>query len=355
MNDDVVRTSNLVSFFARLQMRHHASGRRAETLLNGNSKYIPICYYPENDLPSIKKGATPRRSNTMKSKNGKGIECAVSLLQSLSLSPSSFPLSTTITISHKTMSTTSAVTATILAQVILPDNTSSSDGGAAKHRLQRLHKALEKYKTTTNDSTNCCSALSKRAHHLDSLTSPASDASAMLSQAASNLGSTLVKLKDARDKFETVRDCEPAIDRLRDGVRDMEDTRLGSTSTTKSRRSKKTSLNTNLSEQDVYAAADSMEILKDAFDFFLSRKNWRSTPSALQQIERVHKLGVSSMCTLITSHLLSAGQAIHLKRASSKGNKDGPLIPTKGETAEQVSVYSILLSFSCHCYTQHAL
>jgi hypothetical protein len=170
--------------------------------------------------------------------------------------------------------------------------------------------------------------LRKRSTHLDNLTSPASDASAMLSQAASNLGSTLVKLKDARDKFETVRDCEPAIDRLRVGVKDMEERRL---KTSKSRKNR----DAGLSEQDVYAAADSMEILRDAFDYFLDRKAWRSTPSALQQLERVHKQGVGSMCTLITSHLLTAGQSIQLKR--STGKKEGPLIPAKGEGAQAVS------------------
>jgi len=212
-------------------------------------------------------------------------------------------------------------TAAILAQVM------AGDASDAKSRIQALSKALEKMNNTTSEASRCCDALRKRSTHLDNLTSPASDASAMLSQAASNLGSTLVKLKDARDKFETVRDCEPAIERLRDGVKDMEDRRL------KTSKSRSKNRDSGLSEQDVYAAADSMEILRDAFDYFLGRKAWRSTPSALQQLERVHKQGVGSMCTLITSHLLTAGQSIHLKRAT--GKKEGPLIPAKGEGAQE--------------------
>jgi exocyst complex protein 7 len=149
----------------------------------------------------------------------------------------------------------------------------------------------------------------------------------------------LVKLKDARDKFETVRDCEPAIERLKEGVKGMEEKRLNKVKGRELKHERgfrnKETAQTGLSEQDVYAAADSMEILRDAFDYFLERKAWRSTPSALQQLERVHKQGVSSMCTLITSHLLTAGQAIQLKRAG--GGKDGPTNPGKDETAEEVS------------------
>jgi len=216
----------------------------------------------------------------------------------------------------------------ILSQVLCGEATD------ARSRIEALSKALSKMDHTTSEASRCCDALAKRSNHLDSLTSPASDASAMLSQSASNLGSTLAKLKDARDKFETVRDCEPAIDRLRDGVRTMEDQRKNDRKAGLRRQAAfrdKAAAAVGLSEQDVYAAADSMEILRDAFDYFLDRKSWRSTPPALQQLERVHKQGVSDMCILITTHLLSAGQAIRLKRT---GQKDGPLIPEKGETAE---------------------
>jgi exocyst complex protein 7 len=228
-----------------------------------------------------------------------------------------------------TAATLSASSA-ILAQVLAGESTE------AKKRIEALSKAMEKMNQTTLDASRFCEALSQRSQHLDSLTSPASDASAALSTSASNLGSTLMKLKDARDKFETVRDCEPAIDRLREGVREMEDHRKGGER--KTIRRNKGSVVLGLSEQDVYAAADSMEILRDAFDYFLERKSWRSSPSALQQIERVHKHGVSSMCTLITSHLLNAGQALRLKRS---GQKHEPLIPPKGEIAQEVRSFGI--------------
>jgi exocyst complex component 7 len=232
----------------------------------------------------------------------------------------------------------------ILNQVLSGESTD------AKSRIQALHIALGKMNSTTVDSLRCCDALRMRSNNLDSLTSPASDASALMSVAASNLGSTLVKLKDARDKFETVRDCEPAIDRLRDGIKEMEDKRLNKAKTKdlKSERSNKGKDGNAviLTEQDVYAAADSMEILRDAFDYFLERKAWRSTPSALQHLERVHKQGVSSMCTLITSHLLTAGPAIQLKKVGN--GKESATIPGTNESAQEVSFwFCVLLSSIC--------
>eukprot|EP00546_Thalassionema_frauenfeldii_P000387 CAMPEP_0178936654 /NCGR_PEP_ID=MMETSP0786-20121207/25301_1 /TAXON_ID=186022 /ORGANISM="Thalassionema frauenfeldii, Strain CCMP 1798" /LENGTH=818 /DNA_ID=CAMNT_0020615097 /DNA_START=164 /DNA_END=2620 /DNA_ORIENTATION=- len=216
----------------------------------------------------------------------------------------------------------------ILSQVLAGEATD------ARSRIEALSNALSKMKHTTSEASRCCEAIAKRSTHLDSLTSPASDASAMLSQSASNLASTLAKLKDARDKFETVRDCEPAIDRLRDGIRAAEEFRKNDRKNNLRKQGTfrdKTNAAVGLSEQDVYAAADSMEILRDAFDYFLDRKMWRSTPAALQQLERVHKQGVTSMCTLVTNHLITSGQAIRLKRS---GQKDGPLIPEKEETAK---------------------
>ena len=46
----------------------------------------------------------------------------------------------------------------------------------------------------------------------------ASDASSILSKASNNLGATLVLMKDGREKFDTIRDCKPAIERLKCGV-----------------------------------------------------------------------------------------------------------------------------------------
>ena len=47
----------------------------------------------------------------------------------------------------------------------------------------------------------------------------------MLSRANANLAATVGLMKDARDKFDTVSDCEPAIGRLHKGVQDMEQMR----------------------------------------------------------------------------------------------------------------------------------
>ena len=98
--------------------------------------------------------------------------------------------------------------------------TASSSGAAsslfiteAQRRITSLDKALANLKRSTNDATRCCDQLTKRARQLDSLTSPASDASSLLSKASNNLGATLVLMKDAREKFDTIRDCEPAIER----------------------------------------------------------------------------------------------------------------------------------------------
>ena len=75
----------------------------------------------------------------------------------------------------------------------------------SQRRIDALDKALKKMKSSTAEACLCCDQLTKRARQLDSLTSPASDASSMLSKASNNLGSTLVLLKDAKEKFDTVR------------------------------------------------------------------------------------------------------------------------------------------------------
>jgi hypothetical protein len=170
----------------------------------------------------------------------------------------------------------------------------------AKTRIDALSSSLSKMQTMTGDATRCCDQLTKRAHQLDSLTSPASGASSMLSRSNNNLAATLVLMKDAREKFDTVTDCEPAIDHLHRGVRDMEEKRA-----LQGGRSKKvTRRGVVLSEQDVYAASDSMEILRDAYDYFVQRRNWTSAPIAIAGLERCFKMGVEAMCLLVTSHLM---------------------------------------------------
>ena len=183
----------------------------------------------------------------------------------------------------------------------------------AKSRIDALSTALSKMQVTTTDACRCCDQLTKRAHQLDSLTSPASGASSMLSRANNNLAATLVLMKDAREKFDTVSDCQPAIDHLHKGVRDMEERRASQGGRTRGQKR-----GVVLSEQDVYAASDSMEILRDAHDYFLIHIKWDSAPVAIGGLERVHKMGVEAMCLLLTSHLMSAGPGVRLKRGPKK-------------------------------------
>lgn len=195
----------------------------------------------------------------------------------------------------------------------------------SQRRTESLSNAMRKMESTTAEAFTCCERLSKRAEQLDSLTSPASDASSMLSRANANLTATLVLMKDAREKFDTVQECEPNLERLHRGVSEMEEKRGG--------RSKGLSSKHVYSEQDVYAACDSMEILRDTYLYFANRQNWRSTPSTLSGLERCHKLGMDAMTLLIMSHLKKAGQAVRPKR-----KKGATLASILEETAQNVSL-----------------
>lgn len=197
----------------------------------------------------------------------------------------------------------------------------------ARRRTDLLAAAMDRMEGTTGEAYRCCDLLTKRARQLDSLTSPASDASSMLSRANANLAGTVVLMKDARDKFDTVLDCEPAVARMHKGVQDMEQMRLAG-------RSKGLAKNrTVLTEQDIYAAGDSLEILRDAFDYFSQRSDWKSTPATLGDLERVYKQGTDAMCLLVSSHLKKAGQAVRPKR-----NKKDAVVPPTEETAQEVSL-----------------
>lgn len=195
---------------------------------------------------------------------------------------------------------------------------------ASQRRTEALSNALRKMETTTADAYRCCDLLTKRAEQLDSLTSPASDASSMLSRANANLAATIMLMKDAREKFDTVADCEPAIERLHRGVVELEEKRQAGV------RGRGVLSSRNVyTEQDVYAAGDSMEILRDAYLYFIERNSWRSAPTTLGGLERCHKLGLEAMTMLILSHLKKAGQAARPKR------KKGGVSPTE-ETAKEV-------------------
>jgi len=192
-----------------------------------------------------------------------------------------------------------------------------ASGTESQRRINALGNALSKMKSSTNEACLCCDQLTRRARQLDSLTSPASDASSMLSKASNNLGSTLLLMKDAKEKFDTIRDCEPAIERLHRGVAYIQNQKAGKTKNARRNPFDDKDADNKpvvLTEQDVYAGADSMEIIRDAYEYFIERKHWRSTASALGSLERVHQMGVSSMCILSSFHLIDSGQAVKLKR-----------------------------------------
>ena len=244
---------------------------------------------------------------------------------------------------------------------------------ATRKRSHILSTALDHVADTTAAAAGCCDMLSRRARQLDALTSPASDASSMLSRANANLAATLLLMKDAREKFDTLTECEPAIERLSVAVvrqddldkdtatalqlQQEEDEKNNATGKKnrkdKTEMKKKTSSSLKnrvvLSEQDVYSAGDSMEILRDAFHYFIGRGNWRSAPNTLSALERLHTTGMTAMSLLIHQHLTKAGQAVRPKRHHHT-NKQLAKVPPAEETAEQVSC--VLLScvvWRIHC------
>ena len=90
----------------------------------------------------------------------------------------------------------------------------------SQQRIDTLSSSLQRLSSTTSELSQLTNSLLRRARHLDSLTSPASETSAMLTSSANHLNSTLIKMKDAREKFDTVQDCEPAIQRLLSGAQE---------------------------------------------------------------------------------------------------------------------------------------
>ena len=201
---------------------------------------------------------------------------------------------------------------------------------------------------TSHSACSSCDGLSRRSRHLDSLTSPASETSALLALASSNLQSTSGALKDARDKFDTVADCEPAVERLfwgareackevamhaerqgRGGVLPASMKRLVDGDNHNSNNNKGTTMSllkpqqqtnhTNsdttspLTEQELYAGADAMEIVRDAHGYFAKRVEWKSTKETMEDLERVHYIGVDAMGLLVTGHLTGAGAAVRRK------------------------------------------
>jgi len=161
-------------------------------------------------------------------------------------------------------------------------------------------------------------------------------------------------LRDAREKFDTVADCEPSIERLYRGAKEAAETRerrdhpnniYNVPNDTSSLIDGKRYFNDDdtmtlatlngtvigLTEQDVYAAADSLEIIRDAHLHFQKRPRWNASKTASTGLQRVHQLGADGMCTLIKFHLLNAGPAIRMKRGwALKRNADDATVDTRG-------------------------
>lgn len=220
--------------------------------------------------------------------------------------------------------------------------------------IAHLEAALTTLTSTTTHALATSQSLSRRTRHLSTLTTPASETSSALTQSSTNLAATVALLRDAREKFDTVVDCEPSIERLYRGAREVAETRDrrdhptntynvpndGGSLVSKNFYNDDDTMVTmatlngtviGLTEQDVYAAADSLEIIRDAHLYFEKRPKWKSSKTALTGLERVHQLGVDGMCSLTKVHLLNAGPGIRMKRGWALKNRgDDGTVDTRG-------------------------
>jgi len=223
---------------------------------------------------------------------------------------------------------------------------------ASQHRINSLAAALSSIERSTKEGERCCDQLSRLARQLDSLTSPASDASAILTQASENLASTLWRMKDAREKFDTVQDCEPAIQRLASGAKEAMEQNSISHRNNKERRETGDEIDAvlfaegaySLTEQDLLAAADSMDILRDAHAYFMERPHWKSTPVTLRNLERVHTNGVESMSLLLTAILTACGPACRPKQDKSSRHEHETAPETRHRLGEALQKKDLMNS-----------
>jgi len=308
----------------------------------------------------------------------------------------------------------------------IPLNMSTVKGplSTPKREILELSNALNRLSQNTEVLTQCCTALTRRTRQLTSLTTPASETSAALIQASSNVASTLTLMREARDKFDSVSRGELIMDKIYVGAKeyyelvcklnypnsptaltnqgDLIGTATNKTNPLLHKESGGESASTSrgvaknfqralmfavgtqnnnsnnnsmeamesrkgdrvattnqtilqrtqdkqrggdvvdddlqITEQDVYTAADALELLKITFSYFtgheddvhknifsmdpfddqhvtLDRRQWKSTSTTLRNIEQAHQRGVDGMCLLIKAHLFKAGPAIRVKRA----------------------------------------
>ena len=156
-------------------------------------------------------------------------------------------------------------------------------------------------------------------------------------------------LRDAREKFDTVEDCRPAIERMYRGAREAcgevaahaERQGRGGVLPPSMRRmlggkgagigprvggdgggggvvgtttyASTTTATSPLTEQELYAGADSMEIVRDAHAYFSRHLEWRSARDVMSDLEAVHRTGADAMGLLVVGHLTGAGAAVRRK------------------------------------------
>ena len=69
-----------------------------------------------------------------------------------------------------------------------------------------------------------------------------------------------------------------------------------------------------MTEQELYAGADSMEIVRDAHAYFSNKQmEWQSANDAIRDLDSVHRTGVEAMGLLVVGHLTGAGAAVRRK------------------------------------------
>jgi len=196
--------------------------------------------------------------------------------------------------------------------------------------IDALTSRLKNVEKNSLEASKLSESIIKRAQTLDKLTSPASDASALLTHAQNNLRKTLKCMKEARDAFDTVAESEPVIRVIFNGARDAMDYYRREIDKRKACAENEgkdylvdgyeeededliTSTMNYYKEHDVYTATDAMVALRNSYYYFSQRKMWKSAPSALGGIERVHNSGQAAMCRLIAAHLTVCGPAVKVK------------------------------------------
>lgn len=180
-----------------------------------------------------------------------------------------------------------------MAATSLAHPPAGATGGGGNESIAALTASLASINAATRSACRACDGLSRRSRHLDSLTSPASETSALLQRTSANLVSTGGVLRDALERFSAVGDCEPAVERLYFGAREAarevsfhaERQGRGGVLPASMRRlldgsheAPKLKLRSGgaqggdgganttapLTEQELYAGADAMEIVRDA-------------------------------------------------------------------------------------------